>query len=175
MESVPVLPQMVKGSIQMRRIGGFGFPVEAMVDENGVLAHLGRDSSLWIFFGPGRKVRLSDGTEWRIKSTTSGRHIVPIITSDSGTVAVSGPLFAKRSYGINLRGHAYTLIPLGHVGLRRPGLWSLRRHEDQIAAVEDHDRTIHAAEPIPIGAALLVFTLITHGIPGEGDLTPKRD
>ena len=175
MESVPVLPQMVEGSIRMRRIGGFGFPVAEMVDETGVLAHLGRDSSFWIFFGPGRRVRLADGTEWRIKSTTSGRHIVPIIKSDSGTVAVSGPLFAKRSYGINLRGHAYTLIPIGHVGLRRPGLWSLRRHEDQIAAVEDHERTIHAAEPIPIAAALLIFTLITHGIPGEGDLTPKRD
>lgn len=89
-------------------------------------------------------------------------------------MAISGPLYAKRSYGINVKDHGYTLIPLGPTGIRRPGLWSLRRHETQVAAVEDHDRIMHATEPIPIAAALMAFTLMKHGIPGEANLMPKR-
>jgi hypothetical protein len=120
-------------------------------------------------------VRLADRTEWRIKSTTDGPHIVPTIRSSAGTVAISGSLFAKRSYGINVKGYGYTLIPLGHVGLRRPGIWALRHHEIQVAAIEDHDRIIHTAVPIPLAAVVLAFTLMTHGIPGEANLMPKRD
>lgn len=175
MDHARVQPGLLEGSIQLRRIGGFGFPVEQLVADGEVVAELGRDSSFWIFFGRGRRVRLADGTHWRIKSTTSGRHIVPLIRSDAGLVAISGPLYAKRSYGINVKDHGYTLIPLGHTGIRRAGLWSLRRHETQVAAIEDHDRIMHATEPIPIAAALMAFTLMKHGIPGEANLMPKRD
>ncbi len=176
METLPVANRMIEGSAQLRRIGGFGFPIEELVDEHGkVLAHLGRNSSMRIFFGKGRRVRLPDGTEWRIKATTSGPHIVPIVRTEEGTIAISGPLFAKRSYGINGRDYGYTLIPLGHLGLRRPGLWALRRHETQVATIEDHDRIIHTAEPIPLAAGLLAFTLMSHGIPGEANLLPKKD
>lgn len=166
---------MVEGSVVLRRIGGFAFPIDELVSDDGLVAHLGRDGSFRLFFGPGRRVRLSDGTEWRIKGAGHGPHIVPMVTSDSGTVAISGPLPAKRSYGINGKDWGYTLIPIGHVGLRRPGLWVLRRHETKVAAIEDHRRTIHAAEPIPVAAALLAFALMKHGIPGEADLMPKRD
>jgi hypothetical protein len=166
---------MVEGSLQLRRIGGFGFPIEELTDAHETVAHLGRNSSFWIFFGPGRRVRLTDGTEWRIKATTSGQHIVPIVRSEGGVIAVSGPLFAKRSYGINGKGYGYTLIPLAKSGVRRAGLWSLREHETQIAAIEDHDRIIHTTRPIPLAAVLLAFTLMSHGIPGEADLMPPRD
>ena len=175
MEVVPVLPRSVEGSVRLHRIGGFGFPVERLSADGVPVADLGRDSSFWIFFGKGRRVRLSDGTEWRIKSTTSGRHIVPLIRSEAGLVAISGPLYAKRSYGINVKDFGYTLIPLGHTGIRRPGLWSLRRHETQVAAIEDRDRLMHATEPIPIAAVLMAFTLMIHGIPGEANLTPTQD
>jgi len=175
MKAVPVQRRTIEGACRLRRIGRFGFPVEELADEDELIAQLGRDGSLRILFGPGRRVRLADGDEWRIKATTSGRHIVPIITSDSGTIATSGPLFAKRSYGINGKGYAFTLIPMGKIGFAGPGLWVLRRHAEQIAAINQQQRVIRADEPIPIAAALMAFTLITHGIPGEGDLMPKRD
>jgi len=175
MEAAPVLPHMIAGTIQLRRCGVGRFPVEELVCNDEMIAQLGRDSSLWIFFGRGRRVRLADGTEWRIKSTTSGRYIVPLIRSEAGTIAISGPLYAKRSYGINGKDYAYTLISQGATGIRRPAQWSLRRHETEIAVLEDRDRIIRTVEPIPIEAALMAFTLMTHGIPGEADLMPKRD
>ena len=175
MTSTPVVPSVIDGSAELRRIGGFGFPIEELVGEAGLIAHLGRDSAFSIFFGRGRRVRLGDDVEWRIKATADGSHIVPIVVAPHGTVGVTGPLFAKRSYGINVKDAGYTLIPLGKMGLRRPGLWALRRHERQVAAIEDHDRRIHTTEPVPVAAVLLAFTLMTHGIPGEADLMPKRD
>lgn len=165
----------IEGSCRFRRVSRFGFPVEELVSANGREAELGRDGSLRMFFGSGRRVVLADGAEWRIKSMTSGRHIVPIITSPEGTVAISGPLFAKRSYGINGKDYGLTLIPMGKTGFNSSGQWVLRRHEDEVSILDQTDRSVHANEPIPLAAVIMAFTLITHGIPGEGDLMPKRD
>jgi hypothetical protein len=163
----------VQGKAALRRVGSFGFPMEELVGEGGVIAQFGRDSSLNVLFGRGRLVRLADGTEWRIKSVTSGRHIVPIIRSEAGTIATSGPLFAKRSYGINGKDYGYTLIPTGRAGWGRPTHWVLRHHETTIADIVQDSMTAH--RPIPVPAVIMTFTLITHGIPGEADLTPQRD
>ncbi len=175
METVPARHRTIEGSARLSRVGRVGFPVEKLAGEDGLLAELGRESSLAMFFGRGRRVRLADGTEWRIKSTTSGRHIVPIITTEEGTIAISGPLHANRSYGINGKDYGFTLIPLGKVGFGGTGRWVLRRFEDQIAVIDQRERNIQADEPIPVAAALMAFTLITHGIPGEGDIIPPRD
>lgn len=165
----------MRGSARLQRVGRKGFPTEELVEQDRTLARLGRDGSMRIFFGKGRRVQLADGTEWRIKAATSGRHIVPVIQSPTGTVAISAPLFAKRSYGINGHGYGLALIPLGKTGMRTPGLWVIRRHEEEIAAIDYHERTIHAPEPLAVAAAIMAFTLITHGIPGEADLMPGRD
>lgn len=160
---------------RLRRIRRLTFPVDELVAEEEPIAHLGRDSSLWILFGRGRRVELADGTTWRIKAANAGPHVVPVVWSDEGTLAISGQLHAKRSYGITGKHYAYTLVPLTPVGLHGPRLWALRQDGTEIAVVEARERVIRAVEPIPIAAALLVFTLIAHGIPGEGSLMPKRD
>ena len=165
----------LRGSARFRTLGRGGFPTDDLVEGERVVAQLGRDGSLRIFFGKGRRVRLADGTEWRIKAVTSGRHIVPVIKSSTGTVAITSPLFAKRSYSINGPGYGLALVPLGKIGMRTPGLWVLRRHEEEIAAIDYHERTIHAPEPLAVAAAVLAFTLINHGIPGEAELIPGRD
>lgn len=165
----------IDGPATLRRIGFFRFPMFELAGASGPIAHLGRDSSMNIFFGRGRRVRLVDGTELRIKATTSGPHIVPLVTCDTGTIAVSGPLFADRSYGINGKDYAYTLSPLGKVGLRRTGSWVLRRHEFEVAVIDDSKHVIDPIEPVPVAAVLLVFILIAHGIPGEANLMPPRD
>lgn len=160
--------------IRLARIGGFGFPTHELLSEERSVAKLGRDGSIRIFFGPGRRVLLADGTEWRIKAANSGRHIVPIVMSAAGTVAITGPLYGKRSYGITGRDFAYNVVPLGHVGIRTPGVWGLHDREIVVGEVDQKRRQIVADETLPIAAALLVFTLIAHGIPGEADLLPRR-
>ena len=165
----------IDGPATLRRIGFFRFPMFELAGAAGPIAHLARDSSMSIFFGRGRRVRLPDGTELRIKATASGPHIVPIVTCDTGTLAVSGPLFADRSYGINGKDYAYFLSPLGKVGLRRTGSWVSRRHELEVAFIDDSKHMIDPSEPLPVAVILLVFTLIAHGIPGEANLMPPRD
>jgi hypothetical protein len=93
----------------------------------------------------------------------------------SGKIAGSGPLHAKRSYGINLKDQSYTLIPLGRVGMRIPRHWTLRHHDVDAAAIDAVMRTVDADEPVPTAALLIAFALLTHGIPGENDLLPRRD
>ena len=163
----------IEGAAELRRVGSFGFPVAELVGDEGLIAQLGRDSSLNIFFGRGRRVRLADGAEWRIKSLTSGRHIVPVIVSEAGTIATSGPLYAKRSYGINGKDYGFTLIPVGKTGWGRPARWVLQHHETEIGTVTSESITTLRA--IPVAAAIMAFTLITHSIPGEADLMPERD
>ena len=159
--------------IEIHRIGGFGFPTDQLVSDGTTIAKLGRDGSLKIFFGPGRRVVLADGTEWRIKGATSGRHIVPVVKAAAGTVAFTGPLYGKRNYGITGRDFAYNIVPLGKVGLMTPGLWGIRDRQDEVGRIKQRARRIDVSEPFPVAAALLAFTLVTHGIPGENDLLPR--
>jgi hypothetical protein len=169
-----VLPNDVEGPISLRRLGRFGFPTDELVTERGTIARLGRDGSMRIFFGRGRRVQLVDGREWRIKATTAGPHIVPMIKAATGIVATSGPLSGTRCYGINGKHFGYALVPLGRIRLLGQLDWSMRRHELEVATI-DSDHVIHTSEPIPIAAALMAFTLIAHGIPGESKLMPTQD
>lgn len=175
MDAVATTDPVITGSVFLRRVGRLQFPVEELVGDGGVIAQLGRDGSLRIFFGPGRRIRLADGREWRIKAVTSGRHIVPIILAEAGKVAVSSPLYATQSYGLNGKNYGLTLFPVGQAGLRRPRRWWMRRHEIDVASIDSVDRRLDALEPLPASAALMAFTLITHGIPGEADLAPSPD
>ena len=164
----------ITGKASLRRISRLRFPLERLENDGGPIADLGRDSSLLILFGRGRRVRLADGSEWRIRSATKGRHILPLISSSAGTIASSGPLYARRSYGINLSDRSYTLMPASRAGLRRPNRWSLVRHDREVASLDDRKRTITTVEAVPTAAVLLALTLIRHGIPGEASLVPSR-
>jgi len=165
----------ISGTASLRHVGRWRFPKEELVGTTGTIARLGRDGSIRVLLGRGRRVQLADGTEWRIKALESGPFITPVIMSPSGKIAGSGPLHAKRSYGINLKDQSYTLIPLGRVGMRIPRHWALRHHDIDAATIDIVTRTVNADEPIPTAAVLMVFALLTHGIPGENDLLPRRD
>jgi hypothetical protein len=168
-------PRSVVGHVALRRVGLLRFPTEELIGATGTIARLGRDGSIRVLFGRGRKVQLADGTEWRIKALESGPFITPVIMSPSAKIAGSGPLHARRSYGINLKDQSFTLIPLGRVGLRLPRHWALRRDEIDVATIDIATRTVDAEEPVPTAAVLMAFALLTHGIPGEDDLLPRRD
>lgn len=98
---------------------------------------------------------------------------MPIITAPTGVVATSGPQAGRRCYGINGSHFGYVVVPLGQVGMLGELSWAMRRHEVEVATI-DTDRVIHTNEPIPIAAALMAFTLIAHGIPGEAKLMPTQ-
>ncbi len=175
MDAVPLHQSVITGPVKLRRVAYFGFPKFEVAGADGMVAQLGRNSSLNIFFGRGRRVRLADGTELRIKSTTAARHIVPIVTCNTGTLVISGPLHAERSYGINGKDYAYTLTPLGRVGPQRARQWALRRLGETAATVDELDDSVHPVKPIPVPVVLMAYVLISHGIPGEADLTPQPD
>lgn len=173
MDAAQATDQLVDGRLEVHRVGRWRFPVTEVRAGGKTVAQLGRDGSMRVFFGPGRRVRLANGTEWRIKSGTLGRFITPMIVSEAGKIAVSGPLYAKQSYGINGREYGMHVIPQDRIGLRRPRMWVLRQHETDAAHLDYFDQTVEVVEPVPLSAVLLAFTLITHGIPGEAELTPQ--
>ena len=175
MEAVEMGPRTIQGVIRLKRVHWLRFPHYELTAEGSLIAHLARDSSLWIFFGPGRRIRLADGTEWRVKAVTRGRLIVPIIKASGGTVAFSGPLQAKRSHGITGKGFAYEIVPRGSVGLRKAGRWTLRRHEEEVGVIYPRRRELNATEPVPIAAVIMAFTVLAHGTPGDVELLPGRD
>ena len=173
MEAAQATDRVIEGRLAVHRVGRWRFPVtEVRVGDQSV-AQLGRDGSMRVFFGPGRRIRLKDGTEWRIKSSTMGRFITPMIVSEAGKIAVSGPLYARQSYGVNGRDYGMHVIPQDRIGLRRPRMWVLRHHEIDAAHLDYFEQTVETVEPVPLSAILLAFALITHGIPGEAELTPQ--
>lgn len=169
----PALPTAVDGPVLVRRISRTGFPTHELVAGGRTIARLGRDGALRVLFGRGRRVQFIDGTEWRIKSKTSGPYIVPIIKARTGLVAYSAPLGGHHCYGINGKDFGLVLLPLGPVRLLGEIAWLLRRYEDEVATI-DTARVMHTNEPVPLAAALLAFALIDHGIPGEAKLMPTQ-
>ena len=126
-----------------------------------------------MFFGRGRRVQLVEGIDWRIQAKTAGPFIVPIIKAPTGLVATSSPVGGRHCYGINGKHFGYVLVPLGRVRLIGDLDWSMRRYDVEVATV-DPMHVIHTKEPIPVAAALMALTLITHGIPGEAKLMPAQ-
>jgi len=161
----------VLGSALLRRVGALAFPTSILVgDESAsgetILARLGRDGWFRVFFGRGRRVELPDGTKWRLTAVEAGGFISPLVACEGGKLAMGAPL-GNRSYGVNGRDYAYNLYPTKSRDLGKPS-WLLREHDIDIATFRS--RSMYANHPVPLAAALLCFTLIKHGVPGEANL-----
>jgi hypothetical protein len=163
--------EQVIGSAYLKRIGVLAFPTSVLVSgdrarEEEVIARLGRDGWFRVFFGPGRRVELPDGTQWRVAATGAGSCIVPVVTCEQGKLAMAEPA-GKRSYGINGPDYAYNLYPANTTGQGKRS-WTLREHETELATFES--RSMYADHPVPLAAVLVCFTVIKHGVPGEASL-----
>ena len=161
----------VLGSALLRRVGALAFPTFVLVGDEGaseetILARLGRDGWFRVFFGRGRRVELPDGTKWRLTAVGAGGFISPLVTCEGGKLAMAAPL-GSRSYGVNGRDYAYNLYPTRNRDLDKP-TWALREHDTDIATFGS--RSMYAKHPVPLAAALLCFTLIKYGVPGEANL-----
>ncbi|MDH5372497.1 MAG: hypothetical protein OEX97_06100 [Acidimicrobiia bacterium] len=161
----------VLGSALLRRVGALAFPTSVLVGGEGpsegtILAGLGRDGWFRVFFGRGRRVELPDGTKWRLTAVGAGGFISPLVTCAGGKLAMATPL-GRRSYGVNGRDYAYNLYPTNGKDRRTP-TWALREHETDVATFGS--RSMYATHPVPLAAALLCFTVIKYGVPGESNL-----
>lgn len=163
--------QHVIGRASIRRTGPVGFPASVFALDDGtsqgrVLARLGRDGWFRVFLARGQKVELPDGTSWRITAVAAGPYIEPVVSAETGKLAIGSP-YGKRSYHINGRDYAYNLYPSSVSGARKRS-WTLREHETHMAVLDPS--SMDADYPVPLAAALLCFTLIRHGVPGEAHL-----
>ncbi len=161
----------VIGRASIRRTRPAGFPASVFALDDGtspgrVLARLGRDGWFRVFLARGQKVVLLDGTSWRITAVAAGPYIEPVVLAETGKLAIGSP-YGKRSYHINGRDYAYNLYPSSASGARKR-FWTLREHETQMAVLSP--TSMDADYPVPLAAALLCFTLIRHGVPGEAHL-----
>ena len=175
MTRAPAFDGLLVGTFRMHRRGGFGFPQYELLDHGTRVAALGRDSSLNIMLGRGRRVLLANGVEWRIKGVSSGPYIVPVIRSRDGTVARSGPLTGRRIYGIVGADFANTVFPLNRAGVMQSQHWGIRERELDVGRIDQSAGSLEAHQPIHIATVLLAFALIEHGIPGEAKLRPIGD
>jgi len=159
----------------MHRRGGFGFPKYELLDDGTRVAALGRDSSLNIMLGRGRRVLLANGAEWRITAVSSGPYIIPVVRSHLGTVARSGLLAGGRTYGIVGADFANTVFPLNRASLIHSQHWAIRQRDLDVGRIDQATGLLEASSPIHVAAVLLAFTLIEHGILGEAKLRPSGD
>jgi hypothetical protein len=163
--------EQVLGRASIRRTRLVGFPASVFALEDGttqgkLLARLGRDGWIRVFLGRGQKVELPDGTKWRMTAVGAGPYIEPIVTSETGLVAIGSP-YGRRSYHLNGRDFAYDLYRSSASTAGKQS-WALREHERDIATFGSS--SLNAGYPVPLAAALLCFILIKHGVPGEAPL-----
>jgi len=166
MEHAALNRRQVLGTATVRRIGRWAFPVYELVQNDEVLARLGRFGWYSIFFGSGQKIELANGDRWRIPSVGVAGNICPrVIDATRRKVAVSA--LGAGNYGINGKDYGYVLYPADPRRFGRSNGWILRQHEEDLAVVTRYPLAIRAAHPVPLGAVFLSFVLARYGIPGE--------
>jgi len=159
----------VEGTFRMRRSAPFGFQWAELVGPEGLVASVGRYSAINIFLMRGQRIRLADGTPWRLKAVGWHRFVCPVVVgSDRRRLAISAP--GHEEYAITCRDRGFSL----RATERRPGrarVWELTEFDEPVAMVR---RTPYLAEierPIPLSALLLASALTTVGVMGEKALT----
>ena len=101
----------ITGRVVLSRVHLLRFPAYTVTGDEGVLAEIGRFGWFRIFFGPGQRIRLPDGTRWRLKSIGRTRYISPLIVNDEGLRVAEAAPGIKKAYGINGPDYAFTLYP----------------------------------------------------------------
>lgn len=156
------------GAYRLEPMGRLGFPWAVLQGSEGAVAELGRFSALNLFLGRGQRIRLPDGTRWRLKGATWSRFVCPVLLDDKRLrLATSAP--GPGSYAITCRDRGFTLIPAE----RRPGRprrWELVEHDEPVASVRRNPYRAEISAPVPLTAVLLSFTLAAFGVMGEKDL-----
>lgn len=154
------------GRVAIRRSRRWSFPAYQLLRQESLVASFGRYSMLNIYFGPGQRISLSDGTRWRLRAIGVGGAICPIVTDADGRRISQSGLMA-RHYGINTPGHAYGLIRAEQSVLGTVNRWILTHEEDYVMHLTRRPREALIVAAVPLATVLLSFVLMDFGIPGE--------
>lgn len=164
--SLDISSHQIVGKAHVRRVGRSGFSGSELTHDGAVLAQIGRAGWLRIYMGPGQKIELADQTRWKIRAIGSKGSMVPVIFDSNGRkIAIAGS--SHGTYGINGRDFAYALYPGEKLLFGRANKWILRHFEDEVATITRLPLSIDATVPIHLGAALLSFVLVRHGLPED--------
>ena len=163
----------ITGTLQVSRARLLRFPAYIISGESGPLAEIGRFGWFRIFFGRGQRVRLADGTRWRLRAVGRTRYICPVLVNQQGERVAEAAPGIKKSYGINGPDYAYTLYP-AVAGWGRARRWVLRDREKDAATLSRNPMSFDARLPVPLPAVLLAFAVANLGIPGEAFLHAPR-
>lgn len=156
----------VQGAATVVRVGRVRFPVFELRQEGQVLASMGRSGSIKIMFGRGQRVELADGTAWRVRALGNAGAVCPaVLDAERRKVTISSPRDGK--YGLNGRDNGYLLYAATKRRFSRADEWILREHEIEVATFTRYPASLVADEPVHLGAVILSFTLMQHGILGE--------
>lgn len=156
----------VEGAAAVVRVGRFRFPVFELRQDARVLASMGRSGSIKIMFGRGQRVELPDGTRWRVTALGNAGAICPAVLDAKGRrITISYPRDGK--YALNGRDYGCVLIAARKRRFSRADEWILREHETEVATFIRYPASVVADQPVHLGAVILSFALIQHGILGE--------
>ena len=160
-------PLIMVGAARMHRVGVWSFPVHRLVQDGETLAALGRGSWLTVNLGRGQRIELRGGARWTLRSIGLGGTFTPMLVDEVGRrVATAG--VSHGTYGINLRDTACVLVPADDAhGPGRANRWILRRHEQELAVLTRYPTQVQARYPTHLGAVLMAFELIRHGLAEE--------
>ena len=154
------------GQARLRRVGWRSYPVYELTQNGEPIARLGRGGWFTINFGRGQTIALASGYDWRVTSRGRSGTFYPVIVDSVGRpVAIGG--MSHGTYGITGSGYSYVLFPTDKRQIGRPDRWLLRHHENEIAEINRYPASIDAAVPIHLGAVIMAFVLIRHGLPEE--------
>jgi hypothetical protein len=142
------------------------FPVFELVQNDVVLASMGRTGRIKVFFGRGQRIELADGSQWRLTSLRTGGAICPAILDD-GKRKITLSSVVAGGYGINGKTYGFTLHRGEKKRFSRENRWILRNYEDEIATVTRYPSAINASAPVHLGSVLVALTLARYGILGE--------
>lgn len=158
--------RMIEATAGIHRTRTPGFPAFEVKADGRRVAAIGRYSALNIFFGWGQRIRLADGSRWRLRTMGTAANIRPtIVNSEGQRVAQASQRIG--TYGITGKEWGYVLLPNEATKLVRPQHWTLAQLDDHVAQLTRRPRRVITSEPVPLAAILLAFALIDLGIVGE--------
>jgi len=156
----------VEGTAAVARVGRFRLPVFELRQDGRLLASMGRSGLIRIMFGRGQRVELADGSKWRVQALGIAGAICPaVINAERARIAISSPREGK--YGLNGKDFGYFLYAADRKRFSRADNWILRHHETEVARLTRYPASISTDEPVHVGAVILSFVLMQHGILGE--------
>lgn len=160
------------GAAAVRRVGWWSYPVTELVQDDQVLAALGRADWITILLGAGQRIEVAGSEPWRLVSVGTGAGVgLVVINSSRQKLAMAS--YSDGGYDITGRDHGGVLVP-GEPGRRRANRWLLSHGNDELAEVTRSPAAIDAHRAVPLAVVVLCLLLVRAGIPGEAPLRTPR-